>query len=147
MLDKKSEANLEIAAACLEMRDEVFYSAGASRAYYAIFQATKWVLIKNNFDYKKFKMNNPIAKHQKDFAHGSIKIALEYFLLNNGFNSQDDVNFIKEMHSTFYKLYFWRLRGDYEETVLNKKDLKEAIEMAEMFVNKLKKYDCKRVNL
>ena len=141
MLDKKSEANLEIAAACLVMRDEIYYSAGASRAYYAIFQATKYLLVKNNFDYKKFKKNVPELNKQRDYAHGSIGIALEYFLRTNGFNCQEDLIFIKEMYSTFNKLYDWRREGDYTETVINKEDLDDAIERAEMFINKLKKYN------
>jgi len=56
MLNKKSKANLTIARLCLKMKGEVFRSIGASRAYYAIFQATKYLLVKNCFDYKKFKL-------------------------------------------------------------------------------------------
>ena len=141
MLNKKSEANLEIAVACLEKKDESFFSVGASRAYYAVFQVTKWLLVKNNFDYKKFKQNYPNANKQRDYAHGSIKRALKYFLVNNGFNSQDDLIFIKEIYPTFHRLYYWRLQGDYEETVINKKNLKKIIKRAERFINKLKKYD------
>ncbi|MCL2155796.1 MAG: HEPN domain-containing protein [Leptospirales bacterium] len=141
MLNKKSEANLEIAVVCLDKNDEKFFSVGASRAYYAIFQATKYLLVKKSFDYKKFKKNVPIAKKQRDYSHGSIGAALEYFLLNNGFNSQDDLIFIKEMHSTFIKLYDWRRQADYEKAVITKRNLEEAIEKAEMFINKLKKYN------
>jgi len=141
MLNKKSEANLEIAKLCLEKEDENFFSAGVSRVYYAIFQAAKYLLEKNCFDYKKFKRNEPIAKAQRDYAHGSIRIALEYFLLNNGFNEQDDLIFIKEMYSTFRKLYSWRIDGDYEKIAISKKDLKDAIKLAEIFINKLKKYN------
>ncbi|MCL2154675.1 MAG: HEPN domain-containing protein [Leptospirales bacterium] len=141
MLNKKSEANLEIAKICLDKKDEDYFSAGASRAYYAIFQATKYLLVKKCFDYKKFKINNPIAKKQVNYTHGGIRKALEHFLLNNGFNSQDDLRFIDEMHTTFNKLYNWRRQGDYEETVISEKDLKEAIEIADMFTNKLKKYN------
>jgi uncharacterized protein (UPF0332 family) len=147
MLNKKSgsEAKLIIAKLCLDKKlaetDLDFFSVGVSRAYYAIFQATKYLLVKNSFDYKKFKMNNPIAKYQRDYAHGSIGRALQNFLLNNGFNSQDDVNFIKEIHSTFQELYSWRLQGDYEEAVISKKNLEDSIGIAEMFINKLKKYN------
>ena len=141
MLDKKSKANLEIAAACLVMRDEIYYSAGASRAYYAIFQATKYFLVKNNFDYKKLKRKNLIANNQRAYAHGSIGIALAYFIQSNGFNSQDDLIFINEIYRTFHKLYYWRRKGDYEKGVIYKKDLKKAIGRAEMFINKLKKYN------
>jgi len=141
MLNKKSEVNLEIAEACLEMRNEIFYSAGASRAYYAIFQATKYLLVKKCFDYKEFKINNRNAREQRDYAHGSIREALEYYLLKNGFNSEDDLIFIEEMNSTFKKLYYWRLQSDYEETVISKKDLEYAIEKAKLFINKLKKYN------
>ena len=109
MLNKKSEANLEIAKLCLDKEDENFFSAGVSRAYYAIFQATKYLLEKNCFDYKKFKRNEPRARTQRDYAHGSISIALAYFLLNNGFNSQDDLRFIGEIYITFNKPY--RLQG------------------------------------
>jgi len=125
MLNKKSEANLEIALVCLNKNDENFFSVGVSRAYYAIFQATKYLLVKNNFDYKKFKMNDPIISKQRDYAHGSIKKALVCFLQSNGFNSQDDLRFIDDMYTTFTTLYFWRLRGDYGETVINKKILKK----------------------
>jgi len=141
MLNKKSEANLEIVKLCLEKEDENFFSIGVSRAYYAIFQATKYFLEKNCFDYKKFKKNEPKARTQRDYAHGSIRIALEYFLLNNGFNNQDDLRFIKKMYSTYRKLYSWRISGDYKKTVISKKDLKDAIELAEIFINKLKKYN------
>jgi len=141
MLNKKSEANLQIAKLCLEKQDENFFSVGVSRAYYAIFQETKYLLEKNYFDYKKFKRNEPRARAQRDYAHGSIRIALEYFLLNNGFNGQDDLRFIKEMYSTYRKLYAWRIDGDYEKTVISKKSLKNAIERAEIFINKLKKYN------
>jgi len=141
MLNKKSEANLEIARECLEKKDESFFSVGVSRTYYSIFQATKWLLVKNNFDYKKFKKSNSNLNKQRDYAHGSIRIALEYFLRSNGFNSQDDLIFIKEMHSTFSKLYFLRLRGDYEEDIIYKIYLKAAIERAERFISELKKYN------
>ena len=141
MLNKKSEANLEIAKVCLEKNAESYFSVGVSRAYYAIFQATKYLLVKNNFDYKKFKKNDPIAKNQRDYAHGSIMKALKYFLLTNGFNSQDDLRFIDEMLSTFTKLYNWRRKGDYEETVIGKKNLKKIIKRARVFINRLKKYN------
>jgi len=141
MLNKKSEANLEIARVCLEKKDEAFYSVGASRAYYAIFQATKHFLVEKCFDYKKFKKNDPVAKKQRDYAHGSIRRALKYFLRTNGFNSQDDLRFINEMLSTFNKLYDWRIHGDYKEKIIYKIYLKAAIERAERFINELKKYD------
>ncbi|MCL1865561.1 MAG: HEPN domain-containing protein [Spirochaetes bacterium] len=141
MLNKKSEANLEIAKLCLEKEDENFFSAGVSRAYYAIFQATKYLLEKNCFDYKKFKRNEPRAKKQRDYAHGSISIALEYFLLNNGFNGQNDLRFINYMYTTFNKLYYWRLESDYKDTVISKKTLKKALKRTEMFINELKKYN------
>jgi len=141
MLNKKSEANLEIAKVCLQKKDNSFYSVGVSRAYYAVFQATKYFLEKNNFDYKKFKKNNPVAKRQRDYAHASIKAALEYFLRTNGFNSQDDLKFIKEMYSTFIKLYEWRLKGDYEEEIIYKIYLNAAIKRAEKFIDELKKYN------
>ena len=141
MLDKKSKANLEIAVVCLDKKDESFFSVGASRAYYAIFQATKYLLVKNCFDYKKFKINNPHVSKQRDYSHESIRKALKYFLLNNGFNNQDDLVFIKEMNATFQKLHNWRILADYEQDVINKKDLEEAIKNAAMFINKLKKYD------
>ena len=141
MLDKKSEANLEIAKVCLDKGSEVFYSVGVSRAYYAIFQATKNFLVKKCFDYKKFKKNDPIAKSQRDYAHGSIRRALKYFLQINGFDSQDDLRFIDEMLSTFNKLYIWRLQGDYEERIIYKIVLEAAIKRAERFIDELKKYD------
>ena len=56
MLNKKSEANLIIAKLCLNMKGGVFHSIGASRAYYAIFQETKYLLEKKCFDYTKFKI-------------------------------------------------------------------------------------------
>ena len=62
MLNKKSEANLDIAKICFEKEYKNFFSVGVSRAYYAIFQATKYLLEKNGFDYKLFKRNDPIAK-------------------------------------------------------------------------------------
>ena len=46
MLNKKSEANLETAKLCFEKENESFYSVGVSRAYYAISQATKYLLKK-----------------------------------------------------------------------------------------------------
>ena len=141
MLNKKSEANLEIAKLCLEKENENFYSVGASRAYYAIFQATKNLLEKSCFDYKQFKKNDPIANVQRDHAHGSMRRALEHFLRTNGFLEQDDLIFIKETHQTFKKLYNWRLKGDYYEAVIYRQILKNAIERAEMFINNLKKYN------
>ena len=140
MLNKKSTANLETAKICFEKEDESFYSVGVSRTYYAIFQATKYLLKKNCFDYKQFKKSDPIAKNQRDYAHGSIRRALEYFLINNEFHELEDLIFIKRMHSTFHRLYNWRRIGDYEENVISKKDLKKAIVKAEMFINELKKY-------
>jgi len=141
MLDKKSEANLEIAKVCLDKNAESYFSVGVSRAYYAVFQATKYLLVKNNFDYKKFKKNNPKANKQRDYAHGSIKAALEYFLRTKGFNSQDDLRFIKEMYSTFIKLYDLRIRGDYEEEIVYKIYLKAAIKRVEKFISELQKYN------
>ena len=141
MLNKKSEANLETAKFCLEKKDRSFYSVGASRAYYAIFQATKFFLVLNSFDYKQFKTAEPRARRQRDYAHGSISMALEYFLHTNGFNSEGDLRFIDKMYTTFYRLYNLRLKGDYKEAVINKKDLKKAIVSAEMFITELKKYN------
>ena len=140
MLNKKSEANLEIAKLCFEKEDENFYSVGASRAYYAIFQAAKYLLDKNGFDYKLFKENEPKARGQRDYAHGSIRIALEYFLLNKGFNAEEDLKFIDDMRSTFFKLYHWRIQGDYKEAAIDKIDLKDAIDRAGIFINKITKY-------
>ena len=140
MLNKKSEANLETAKICCEKEDENFYSVGVSRAYYAIFQAAKYLLDKNGFDYKLFKMNDPIAKKQRDYAHGSIRRALEYFLRTNGFNNETDLIFISKMRSIFRRLYYLRLDGDYEKTAISKENLEEAIEKAEVFLNNLKKY-------
>ena len=140
MLNKKSEANLEIAKVCLKKENEDFFSVGVSRAYYAIFQATKYLLEKNCFDYKMFKRNEPKARRQRDYAHGSIRIALAYFLQINGFNSKDDLIFINKMRLTFNKLYNWRLQGDYEKIVICEKTLKKAIERAEIFIDELKKY-------
>jgi len=147
MLNKKSTANLETAKFCLEKKDRNFYSVGASRAYYAIFQAAKFFLEKNSFDYELFKKNEPRARRQRDYAHGSIKIALAYFLQSNGFNNQEDLIFIKKMYSIFNRLYNLRLKGDYKEDVINKKDLKQAIKSAELFINELKKYDNQVVNV
>ena len=141
MLNKKSETNLVVAKLCFEKEDVSFYSVGVSRAYYAIFQQTKYLLEKNCFDYKQFKKRDPIAKKQRDYAHGSIRRALEYFLRANGFNSQEDLIFIDDMYKTFNKLYNLRLKGDYEEIIINKENLEEAIERAEMFINELKKYN------
>jgi len=73
MLNKKSKANLRIAKLCLNIKNKFFYSVGASRAYYAIFQATKYLLVKNCFDYKKFKLDNPRVRKQRDYAHGNIR--------------------------------------------------------------------------
>jgi len=140
MLNKKSEANLEIAKLCFEKEDENFYSVGASRAYYAIFQAAKYLLDKNGFDYKLFKMRDPVANEQRDYAHGTIGRALEYFLRTKGFNEQDDLIFIREIRPTFRELYNLRIKGDYKEAVISKIILKDAIERAEMFINELKKY-------
>ena len=147
MLNRKSTANLETAKFCFEKEDENFYSVGASRAYYAIFQATKFFLEKNSFDYKLFKTAEPKARRQRDYAHGSIRIALAYFLLNNGFNAEEDLIFIKKMYKTFRKLYHWRIEGDYKEAAISKKSLKDAITRAEMFINELKKYDNQGVNV
>jgi len=141
MLNKKSEANLEIAIVCLDKKDESFFSVGASRAYYAIFQATKWLLVKNNLDYNELKKNNPNVNKQSDYGDVSIIIALIYFLRTNGFDSKDDLIFINELYVTFTKLFFWRLRADYEETVISKKNLEKIIKSAEIFINKLKKYN------
>ena len=141
MLNKKSKANLRIAKLCLNMKNDVFHSIGVSRAYYAIFQATKYLLVKNCFDYKKFKLDNPGARKQRDYAHGNIREALESFLLNKRFNKQEDLIFIKEMYATFAKLYNLRILADYEIDIINKKDLEKAIKRAEMFINKLKKYN------
>ena len=141
MLDKKSKANLKIAKLCLYMKDEVFYSVGASRTYYTIFQATKNFLVKKCFDYKSFKINNPRISKQRDYSHDSIRKALKYFLLNNGFNNQDDLIFIKEMCATFNKLHRWRILADYKDAFISKKYLEEAITGAEMFINNLKKYN------
>ena len=141
MLNKKSKANLIIAKICLTMKNENFYSVGVSRAYYAIFQVTRFLLDKNGFDYKLFKMNDPIAMNQRDYAHGSIRNALEFFLLNNGFNSKNDLIFMRRMYTTFLKLYKWRLKGDYKDIVITKKNLEEAIKRAENFIDELKKYD------
>jgi len=141
MLNKKSKANLIIAKLCLNMKGGVFHSIGASRAYYAIFQETKYLLEKNCFDYTKFKLDNPGARRHSDYAHGSIRNALKYFLFNNGFNEQDDLIFINEMSTAFKKLYRWRIQADYKDGIISKKNLGEAIERAEMFIIKLKKYD------
>jgi len=141
MLNKKSEANLEIAKVCLDKREQSFFSVGVSRAYYAVFQATKYFLIKKSFDYNEFKKNNPFANKQRDYSHGSIRIALKYYLQTKGFNSLDDLRFIKDINRTFQKLYDWRVWGDYEETAISKKDLKIAIKRAERFINELKKYN------
>ena len=146
MLDQKSEANLETAKLCFEKKNENFYSVGVSRAYYAIFQMTKYLLEKNGFDYKLFKKNDAVAKKQRDYAHGSISSALEHFLLTNGFNSKDDLKFIDDMHSTFLKLYSWRLQGDYEKIIIYKVNLKKAIERAEILISELKKIQL-RINL
>ena len=141
MLDEKSEANLEIAIVCLDKQDEVFYSVGVSRAYYSIFQATKYFLEKRSFDYKKFKKNDPIAKNQRDYAHGSIGIALKYFLQTNGFDCQDDLRFINDITTTFNKLYNWRRQGDYEERIIYKTILEVAVKRAKRFISGLKKFD------
>ena len=141
MLNQKAEANLETAVDCLSKKDENFYSVGVSRAYYAIFQETKNFLVNNSFDYKLFKRHDPIAINQADYAHGSISMALEYFLRTNGFNSKADLIFIMKMRSTFWKLYEWRRHGDYKETIISKEDLEDAIEIAEEFIDGLKKYD------
>jgi len=45
------------------------------------------------------------------------------------------------VYSTYRKLYAWRIDGDYEKTSISKKDLKDAIELAEIFINELKKYN------
>ena len=141
MLDQKSEANLETAKLCFEKEAESFYSVGVSRAYYAIFQSVKFLLVKNDFDYKLFKKKDPIAKKQMDYAHGAIRRALVYFLRTSGFNSQEDLKFIDDSYTTFNRLYKWRLEGDYEEIVISKEVLGEAIERAEIFIDKLKKYN------
>ena len=129
-----------MAKLCFEKEDVSFYSVGVSRAYYAIFQAAKFLLEKNGFDYKQFKIAETRARGQRDYAHGSIRMALEYFLLNSGFNAEEDLIFIKRMRSTFKRLYNWRLKGDYKKIVISKKNMQEAIEIAEMFINELKKY-------
>ena len=49
--------------------------------------------------------------------------------------------FMKEMNSTFTKLYYWRLQGDYEKTSISKEILEDVIKRAGLFINKLKKYD------
>ena len=141
MLNKKSEANLEIAVVCLDKKDASFFAVGISRAYYAIFQATKYFLEKNDFDYGEFKKKDSILQNQRDYSHGGIRKALAYFIQSKGFNSQDDLKFINEMLLTFYKLYNWRRKGDYEEGSIYKKDLKIAIKRAERFIRELKKYD------
>ena len=142
MLNKKSEANLEIAKFCLDKKDENFFAVGVSRAYIAIFQATKGLLVKRGVDYKKFELNDPSVNNQRDYVlHGTIRRALKYFLQTNGFNNQEDLRFINDINPTFSKLYFWRLRGDYEDATIYKKNLEDVIEITERFISELKKYD------
>lgn len=142
MLYQKSIANLEVAKLCLDKK-EIFFSVGISRAYYAIFQAAKWLLKENFFDYDKFRKENPNPnlKDQIDYSHGSIRLALEDFLKKNGFNKNNDFIFIRKMSTAFQDLYGLRRLADYENDSIAKKDLEDSIKKAEMIIDKLKGYN------
>jgi len=119
MLNKKSEANLEIARVCLEKKEENFFSVGVSRAYYSIFQATKWLIEEDKFMYKKYKQ--VLKKHvdiiKSTYPEVYIEVRMDWdeiFVCISSLEISDEAeyedliyNFIKEYHRKGLGNIFW----------------------------------------
>lgn len=131
-LKLKSDENSRTAKRCIEISA---YNAGASRAYYSTFQRAKSLLKSKGFDYKSFRQK--IGElGEKDFSHGTIQRALEYYLEHHHC-SKDDIISLNRWDQLYYK----RIRADYWNDMTTKQDLVEALSDMDTILEIISRYE------
>jgi uncharacterized protein (UPF0332 family) len=116
LLDKSKE-NARIAKKCLSL---AAYSAGISRAYYAVFQTAEYTLRNSGvFNYGAFLTDNNIEGRY--IPHGKMQKAVYECALGAG-------KTVKLGRIAIYdNLYHKRRKADYTDKVCTEEDLNESI--------------------
>lgn len=109
---QKSKENLDVAEHYVRKGKNI--SAVVGNAYYAVFQRVKDFLITNNFDYAQFLKENNYRPEEKPFSHGSIKSAVQYYLVTQKTGDMRDISEFTKMD----KLYYERRRAHYETDII-----------------------------
>ncbi len=123
MLDVKSQENKTAADLCLK---SALFNAGASRAYYAIYQIAKHILDTKNYDYKAFIEQNHL-NGTKPYSHGTMPFALVDCIKNNFPKSKEREKCISAINVYMNSLYTYRVKADYREENLTQTELNIAI--------------------
>lgn len=142
--EKLLEKSQENENAAIKCKENEYFNAGASRAYYSVFQLAKAFLIKKNFDYRKFIESHPEKYHsdEKDYSHGSIADALIQCIKENYQEDKKQTECIVKIKTMMKPLYLSRMKADYKENecmskmdigiCLNQlKQIKESIQQLE----------------
>ncbi|MBP7582407.1 MAG: hypothetical protein KBA61_00120 [Spirochaetes bacterium] len=144
MLIKKAKANLDIARYCAGCSDVSYYSVGASRAYYSIFQSAKSILQNGSFDYFSFLNTIPKRKeydhdNHKPYSHGTISSALCTYISKRPKYIEETHKYLQfQINATFSALYSLRVQADYEGKDIEISILNDAIKKAEKLISDLK---------
>ena len=133
-LAEKSYKNLKLYNCCI---NKDYIDLAANRLYYSIFQAMKYVLMINEFDYgefllRKFPDKNRKGKStQREYSHGSI-----YFAIIEVIDKKKKPHMVKDF-SDLDKLYDFRILADYEDESVDKEELIEFKEKANIILEDL----------
>lgn len=106
-LHDKSKENVELVQSCV--RRERHYNAVAGRAYYAVFQRVKHLLMNERFDYVAFLQKSNIK--EKPYSHGTIVRAVTEHLTST--RKRIILSDIQRLNS-IDALYIVRIRSDYD---------------------------------
>lgn len=130
MLDGKSQENKTAADLC---KKASLFNAGASRAYYAIYQIAKHILDTKKYDYKAFIEQNHL-NGTKPYSHGTMPSALVDCIKNNFPKSKEQEKCIHAINVYMNSLYAYRVKADYKNENLTQTELNIAINQ----MNKIK---------
>lgn len=126
----KSDQNIDLAEHCLNQSK--YLDASASRIYYSIFQRMKYLLLKNEFNYKEFLTKKNFDKREKDYSHGTISIAIDDLF---------DGNFDSKLKRDIDLIYKIRKLADYKTDIINKSTFTSLFQKAKDILQYLDKFD------
>lgn len=133
MLLKKSIANLNVAECCCNHNVDEIFTIGASRAYYAVYQKMKSIMLGNKSFYEDYLHIHKL-KDARLYSHKNIYFAIVELLKNKKIIDEITGAMIV---AKFQELYHYRIIADYDNKCIDKKTLEKCIDNAKTILNKL----------
>jgi hypothetical protein len=131
-LQQKSEENIRLVSFCYN--DQKFCTAAGGRAYYAVFQRLKHVLLTEGFAYQDFLDSLGPSSRERPFSHGTILIAFSRHVAKT--RGSMTVQQVAAALVPLQRLYRIRKKADYEDgDQILPLELKKHFELANQLLN------------